>query len=79
MEGFKMKWMQIWKGISLQRRLSVAFWMVLLALSVRTGPRVLILLAGLMLLKDLYVTFREVRRLQTERQQQEMPRDPHTD
>jgi len=74
-----MKWMQIWKGISLQRRLSVAFWMVLLALSVRTGPRVLILLAGLMLLKDLYATFREVRRLQTERQQQEMPRDPHTD
>lgn len=68
MEGLKMKWMQIWTGISLQRRLSVAFWIVLLALSVRTGPRVLVFIAGLCLLKDLHATYREVRRLRTERQ-----------
>lgn len=79
MEGLKMKWMQIWTGISLQQRLSVAFWMVLLALSVRTGPRVLVLIAGLCLLKDLHATYREVRRLRTELQQREMPRDPHSD
>jgi hypothetical protein len=73
MEGFKTKWMQIWTGISVQRRLSLAFWIVLLALSVLTGPRVLVFVAGLCVLRDLYAMYREVRQLRSERQHHEMP------
>jgi hypothetical protein len=72
-----MKWTTIWTGISLQRRLSSAFWIVLLALSVVAGPRALVFAAGLCLSRGLHATYREVRRLRMERQHQELRRCAH--